>query len=254
MLNEVPQVSIIIPVYDEAATIAKTLKVLNCLVNVPHEVVIVYDSDDDSTVPVVKQLQGQIPTLRLQKNIYGPGVVNAIKTGFRMSRCHAVCIYTADFTDQPEAIDAMYAEIQRGFDVVSGARYIPGGQKYGGPWLQTKLSRIGNWLFQALTDFPLSDITYSFKMYRRGVLEAIEIEYDAGWVISFEISVQAYLKGFRFTEIPAVWIARQLGESKFSLGRWLPAYLRWFGYGVWTINAKRFFNRSVALPAKETAR
>lgn len=234
-----PEVSIIIPVFNEAETIEKTIKVLNCLVNTPHEVIIVYDSEHDNTVPVVQRLCSSIPTLQLQKNVYGAGVVNAIKTGFKMSRCQGVCIYTADFTDQPDAIDIMYQGIQNGYDVVSGARYIPGGHKYGGPWLQTILSRMGNWLFRILTDFPLSDITYSFKMYRREVLDTIEITYDAGWVISFEICVQAYLKGFKFTEIPAVWIARQYGESKFALGKWLPAYLRWFSYGVWHINKVR---------------
>jgi hypothetical protein len=159
-----------------------------------------------------------------------------------------VCIYTADFADQPDAIDAMYEEIQRGVDIVSGARYIPGGQKYGGPWLQTILSRMGNWLFRILTDFPLSDITYSFKMYRREVIDAVKIEYDAGWVISFEICVKAYLKGFKFKEVPAVWIARQLGESKFSLSKWLPAYLHWFWYGVWSINKQRLGNQPVPQP------
>lgn len=249
-----PEVSIIIPVYNEAETVEKTLKVLNCMVSVPHEVVIVYDFDHDNTVPIVKKLQATIGTLRLEKNMYGPGVVNAIKTGFQVAHAPVVCIYTADFADQPDAIDVMYEKIGRGFDVVSGARYILGGQKYGGPWLQTILSRTGNWLFQKLTNFPLSDITYSFKMYRKEVIDTIKVEYDAGWVISFEICVQAYLKGYKFAEIPAVWIARQLGESKFALSKWLPAYARWFFYGVWVINAKRLFNHRVTIPVKEKVR
>jgi len=234
-----PEVSIIIPAYQEAETIEKTLKVLDCLVNVSHEVVIVYDSDDDPTVPVVKGLQQSIGTLVLQKNLYGSGVVNAIKTGFKVTETPIVCIYTADFADQPDAIDMMHQKIRQGFDIVSGSRYIPGGRKYGGPWLQTKFSRIGNWLFRALTNFPLTDVTYSFKMYRREVIDFLTIEYDAGWVISLEICLKAYLNGFKFAEIPAVWIARQQGESKFSLGKWLPVYLRLFFYGVWHINKAR---------------
>lgn len=235
-----PDISIILPVYNEAETVEKTLRVLNCLVNVAHEVVIIYDSDSDTTIPVVKNLQHEIKTLVLQKNLYGPGVVNAIKTGFNVTNTPVVCIYTADFADQPDAIDLMYQKIQQGFDIVSGSRYIPGGQKYGGPWLQTKLSRVGNCLFRILTHFPLTDVTYSFKMYRRDVIDIISIEYDAGWVISLEICLKAYLKGFKFSEIPAVWIARQKGESKFSLGKWLPVYLRLFFYGVWHINKGRF--------------
>ena len=235
-----PDISIILPVYDEAKTVEKTLRVLNCLVNVSHEVVIIYDSDSDSTIPVVKKLQQEIKTLVLQKNLFGHGVVSAIKTGFKVTKTPVVCIYTADFADQPDAIDIMYQKVQQGVDVVSGSRYIPGGKKYGGPWLQTKLSRIGNWFFRVLTDFPLTDVTYSFKMYRREVVDAITLEYDAGWVISLEICLKAYLRGFKFSEIPAVWIARQEGESKFSLGKWLPVYLRLFFRGVWHINKNRF--------------
>jgi len=237
-------ISIIIPVYNEANTIEKTLKILNCLVEVPHEVIVVYDHDDDNTIPLIHKLNISLGmAIRLEKNIYGKGVVNAIKTGFKLKKGEGVCVYSADFSDQPEAINLMYNKILEGYDVVSGSRYIPGGQKYGGPWLQTLLSRIGNHFFCKFTSFPLSDITYSFKMYKSKVLDAIDIEYDAGWVISMEICLKAYLKGFKLTEIPAVWIARQAGESKFFLKKWLPSYLHWFLYGIYFINKNKFMRK-----------
>lgn len=247
-----PSLSIVVPVYKEGENIEKVVRVLGALVRIPHELVIIYDFDEDNTLPVVRSLQREFDSIVLMRNSQGngKGVVNAIRTGFYRTKSELVCLFTGDFTDQPEAIVTMYQKMQEGYDVVSGARYIKGGRKYGGPWLQTKLSRWANWLFQNLTSFPLSDATYSFKMYRRCVLDAIEIESDAGWVISLEMSIKAYLKGFRMTDIATVWVDRQLGESKFQLQKWLPIYIKWFCLGVYSINRRRW-SRQFIVTAEE---
>lgn len=244
-----PSLSIAVPVYQESENIEKVVRVLEALVRIPHELVIIYDFDEDNTLPVLRFLQREFDNIVLMRNSYGKGrgVVNAIKTGFYETKSELVCLFTGDLTDQPEAIVTMYRKMQEGYDVVSGARYIKGGRKHGGPWLQTRLSRWGNWLFQHLTNFPLSDATYSFKMYRRCVLDAIEIESDAGWVISLEVCVKAYLKGFRMAEIPTVWVDRQLGESKFQLQKWLPTYIKWFCLGVYSINRRKWSRRVIAM-------
>ncbi len=231
--------SIIVPVYEESENIEKVIRILEALVLIPHEVVLIYDLGTDNTLPVVQRLQTIFPNIWLLQNKYGRGVVNAIKTGFYHTESEFMCLYTGDNTDQPEAIIKMWEVIHEGYDVVSGSRYIRGGKKYGGPWLQTRLSRLGNRLFRLLTDFPLNDATYSFKMYRRSVFDTIDIETDAGWVISLEISIKAALNGFRLTEIPTVWVDRQLGVSKFRLSKWLPSYLKWFFLGVYRLNKQR---------------
>jgi glycosyltransferase involved in cell wall biosynthesis len=242
-----PHLTILVPVYEEGENIEKVVRVLECLVRIPHELLVVYDHDEDGTLPVLRELSREFPNIRMVKNRHGRGVVNAVKTGFSQSDSEMVCLFTGDFTDQPEAIVAMAKQMAEGYDLVSGARYIKGGRKYGGPWLQTKLSRWGNWLFRMLTGFPLTDITYSFKVYRRRLLDAVHISGEGGWVMSMEITVQAYLKGFKMAEIPTVWVDRQLGESRFRLWKWLPVYTRWFFYGVYEINRRRLakaFGRS----------
>lgn len=237
--------TIAVPVHEEAENIEKLVRTVEALVRLPHELAIVYDHDEDNTLPVVRALQTEFPNIKLMKNRFGSGkgVVNAVSTGLYGTSSDFVCIMTADSTDPPDAVVRMYSLAQQGYDLVSGSRYSGGGKKYGGPWFQTVLSKCGNGVFCALTGFPIGDPTYSLKMYSRGLLNEVKVEEDGGWALSFELSVRAYLQGFRMTEIGTVWVDRQLGESKFRLAGWFPVYAKWFFYGVWEINRRRWSGR-----------
>jgi dolichol-phosphate mannosyltransferase len=234
--------TIAVPVYEEADNIEKLVRTVEALVRLPHELAIIYDRDEDNTLPVARRLAREFPNIRLMKNRFGngKGVVNAVRTGLYGTSSDYVCIVTADSTDPPEAVVRMYSLALQGYDLVSGSRYGKGGRKYGGPWFQTKLSKWGNGAFQALTGFPISDPTYSLKMYRRGLLNSVTVESEGGWALSFELSIKAYLQGFRLTEIGTVWVDRQFGKSKFRLTGWFPVYAKWFFYGLWEINRRRW--------------
>lgn len=234
--------AVIVPVYEEGENIEKVIRLIEAFVRTPHQLLIVYDREEDGTLPVVKRLMTEFPSVALLRNCHGDGtgVVNAIKTGFYEAQSDYVCLFTGDCTDQPDAILPMFSLALAGNDLVSGSRYSKGGRKYGGPWLQTKLSEWGNLIFRSLTGMPIADPTYSFKMYSRRLLNSIEIEGHGGWAISFEISIKAHLAGFRMAEVGTVWVDRQLGESKFHLFEWLPDYLQWFFWGIWRINRGRW--------------
>ena len=242
MITKAPMVtkylSIIIPVYNEGENIEKVIRMINERVDIPYKLIVVYDFDEDNTVPVIRKLQGEYQNIQLEKNAYGRGPVNAVITGFGKNDSDFICILSADLSDEIDAIKRMYDLMLDGFDVVGATRYKMDGKKIGGPWFKTQLSRFLNLLFHQLTCFPLSDITYSFRMYRQEVIEVIEIETDAGWEISMEIAIKAYLEGFKITEIPVVWIDRELGSSKFHLFKWAKYYFKWFFFGIVQINKK----------------
>jgi len=88
-----------------------------------------------------------------------------------------------------------------------------------------------------LAGLPTHDATSAFKMYRKSMLDQLQIESDRGFEISIEITVKAFLAGFRITEVPTVWRDRTEGTSNFRLFNWLPYYLRWYRLaltrGVW---------------------
>ena len=78
-----PELAIVLPVYNEGEAVEPILRNLSTAVKTPHELVVVYDFDEDTTVPVVRRLASEIPNLRGLRNDLGRGVLNAMKAGHR---------------------------------------------------------------------------------------------------------------------------------------------------------------------------
>src|SRR5437870_9793183 len=91
--EETPALSVVIPVYNEGENVAPTLRGVVEQSHVrPLEVLVVHDFDEDSTVPVVKRLQPELPELRLHRNTIGRGVLNAIKSGLGVASAPYVLV------------------------------------------------------------------------------------------------------------------------------------------------------------------
>ena len=103
---ETPALSVVIPVYNEGENVAPTLRgVVERSRTRPLEVLVVYDFDGDTTVPVVKRLQADIPELQLHRNTIGRGVLNAIKSGLAAARAPYVLVTMGDGSDDAGDID-----------------------------------------------------------------------------------------------------------------------------------------------------
>lgn len=228
-----PALSVVIPVYNEGENITPTVMSLLEEVHVrPLEILVVHDFDEDTTVPVVRELQKTHPEVRLHRNDIGRGVVNALKAGLQTSSAPYMLVTMADASDDPASIDAMYALAQHGVDVVAGSRYMPGGHQVGGPPIKRTLSRMAGLSLHHIGGIPTHDATNSFKIYSRRLLEAVELESDGGFEIGIELTVKAHLMGFRIAEVPTTWHDRTAGESRFQTRRWIPKYLRWYRRGI----------------------
>ncbi len=225
-------ISIILPVYNEGENITEQIEEINRDVKPKHEVIVVFDFDEDNTVDPVRKLQKKYKSLILVKNIFGRGLINAVKTGFLRSKGEAVVVMPADLADTPKTINSMYKKITDGFDIVCATRYGKGGEKIGGGILKTALSRTAGLLTPLLLGISSTDISNGFKMYRRQVLEKIKIESTGGWEFSVEIVIKANNLGFTVCDVPTIWRDRIGGESKFKLLKWLPKYLTWYLYGI----------------------
>ena len=223
--------AIIIPVYNEAENIGKTLTVIEDLVKTPHRTYIVYDFDEDNTLPIAREFTKKGIDLQFVKNP-AKGVVNAIKTGLRSATGDYLLVTMADMSDDYSVVDSMCELMEEGFDVVCGSRYMKGGKQIGGPLLKKTISRIAGLSLRFLTGVPTHDATNSFKLYRKSMLDNIEIESDGGFEIGLEIVVKAHFSGFRVTEIPCTWTDREEGKSRFRIIKWAPKYLKWYFYAV----------------------
>ena len=134
------------PVYNEGEVIRKTIQGVETKVKIPHELLIIYDMDGDTTIEPTQKLQKKFPNVKLVKNIYGMGALNALKTGLKKAEGNAVCIMMADLTDDPVILNQMYRMYEKGFDVVAASRYMKGGRQIGGPVLKQILSRVAEGL------------------------------------------------------------------------------------------------------------
>jgi glycosyltransferase involved in cell wall biosynthesis len=231
--SESPALSVVIPVYNEGENVVSTLRGLAGAVHVqPLEILVVYDFDADTTVPVVERLRGEIPGLRPFKNELGKGVVNALKAGLRAAAAPYVLVTMADASDDPASVDAMYARAAAGADVVSGSRYMRGGRQLGGPLLKRTMSRVAGLSLHWVGGVPTHDPTNSFRMYSRRLLDAVELESEGGFEVGIELTVKAHLLGMRVDEVPTTWRDRTAGESRFKVRQWTPHYLRWYLRGI----------------------
>src|SRR5437588_9424181 len=155
-------ISIVVPVYHEAANIEAFLRGLASQIHELYEIVIVYDFPEDSTLPAVAAMQPPCPNVRLVHNTLGKGVLNALEAGFRASRGDVVVVMMADRSDEPADVAAMARLVREGADVVAGSRYVPGGRQEGGPWLKRTLSRLAGVSLHHLAGLPVRDATNNF--------------------------------------------------------------------------------------------
>jgi glycosyltransferase involved in cell wall biosynthesis len=223
-----PELAIVLPVYNEGEAVERVLRGLAAGVRTPHELVVVYDFDGDTTVPVVERLRSEIPGLRGLRNDLGRGVLNAMKAGIAGTTAPYVLISMADGSDEPHIVDSMVALAREGADVVAASRYMRGGRQVGGPPLKRLMSRVAGLTLHWFARVPTHDPTNNFKLYSRRFLDSVRIESTAGFELALELTVKATLARRRIAEVPTTWRDRTAGQSNFKLRKWLPQYLRWY--------------------------
>jgi glycosyltransferase involved in cell wall biosynthesis/SAM-dependent methyltransferase len=227
-------VSVVIPVYNEGENIQVCIRrVTEALADTPHELLVCYDFDKDSTLPALAAMPDRPPTVRLVRNSLGKGVANALIAGFAAARGDVVVTSMADLSDPPSVIPLMAAKIrEEGADIVSGSRYMPGGSQTGGPRLKTLMSRTAGLSLHYVGRVPTHDATTNFRAYSRRFLEDVPVESVRGFEVGLELTTKAHLLGYRVDEVPSTWTDRTAGTSKFDLVGWLPSYLHWYGLAM----------------------
>jgi dolichol-phosphate mannosyltransferase len=235
-----PELDIVIPVYNEGRNIVATLAALTRSVSTPARVLICYDHDDDDTLPAIRdnaQLYAGLP-VELVRNA-GRGPHAAVMTGFAASTAPFVLMYPADDDANAAMLDRMVALARQGCDIVCASRFVAGGAMVGCPPLKAALVRTANFTLRHLARLPTTDASNGFRMFSRRVIDRIAVESDQGFCYSIELLVKAHRLGWRIAEVPVRWFERRHGASRFRVLKWLPAYLRWYGYAFATTFLRR---------------
>lgn len=230
MTGEVPRVSVVVPAYNEGHHITPVLDRIFESVRLQCEVLVVVDSEEDTTVPVVTGYADKEPRLRCIVNPYGRGPANAIRFGIATAAAPVAVVTMADGCDDPRQIDDLARLVDRGVAVAAASRYMPGGQQVGGPLLKGLLSKAAGRSLGLLARIGTRDATNSFKAYATDFVRTVGIDSRAGFEIGIELTAKARRLRLPVAEIPTIWLDRQAGVSNFKIAQWIPAYLRWYRF------------------------
>lgn len=226
-----PRVSVVITAYNEGEAIVPCLDRVLEAVDLPCEVLVVYDASDDTTAPYVQKYAEQdarvVPTL----NTYGRGPARAIRFGIDQAQADVTVVTMADGCDDPEQIGRLARLVERGVVVAAASRYMRGGQQIGAPIFKSWLSRVAGKSLHWFARVGTRDATNSFKAYSTAFVREVGIESDAGFEVGLELVAKAKRLGKPIAEIPTIWLDRSFasqGVSNFKLAQWIPKYLRWY--------------------------
>lgn len=220
-MNDRPQLSVILPAYNEEANIGLCIDELaECLIDanaIRTEIIVVNDNSRDRTEAEVLMRMERWPSVRLIRRNPPGGFGRALRTGLQYANGEVVVIYMSDRSDHP--IDALryYQTIQQGYDCVFGSRFIKGAQVHRYPPMKRWVNRIVNIAIQWMFWTPFNDTTNAFKAYRREVIETCGPYKACHFNITLEMSLSALIGGYRIAQIPIQWEGRTWGSSSLRM-------------------------------------
>ncbi len=228
-----PDLDIVIPVYNEGGNILKVLNALCDATRTPFRVLICYDEESDDTLDALKDFNdARCEIVRVRNR--GRGAHGAVVTGFDEGDAPAAIMWPADDSFNAPIIDAMYREYLNGCHVVCASRFIRGGCMVGAPWLKSLLVRSSSFTLYYLARLPARDASNGLRLFSRRLLDRARIESSAGFAYGIELLVKCHRLGWNIADVPAAWFERTSGRSRFRVIRWLPEYLRWYFYAFAT--------------------
>jgi glycosyltransferase involved in cell wall biosynthesis len=225
-----PRVSVVIPVYNEGDGIVTCLDRLVDAITLPFEILVVFDTPEDTTRAYAEKYAEVDPRIVPTLNTYGRGPAFAIKYGIDQATAPVVVVTMADGSDDPTQVDELARLIERGTVVAAASRYMPGGAQLDAPFVKAMFSRWAGLTLCWFARVGTHDATSSFKAYDRAFVQEVGIDSDTGFTPALELVAKARRYRRPVAEIPTIWLERVQGESNFKVSKWLPAYLRWYFY------------------------
>ncbi|MGB9698685.1 MAG: polyprenol monophosphomannose synthase [Thermodesulfobacteriota bacterium] len=208
-----------IPTYNEALNIEKLL--LEILKQGPEiEVVVVDDDSPDGTAAIVENMgkADQRIHLIVRRNEKGRGTAGIVGFKYALAQQADLIIeMDADFSHAPAYIPYFLSHIDD-CDLLIGSRLVSGGGERGRHFWRKWITRGANFYIRLVLGLPYHDCTSGYRIFRRQVLEAINLEdiISTGPSVVEEVLYKAYRHRFRIKEVPYVLEERKAGKSTFN--------------------------------------
>ncbi|HEX8179322.1 MAG TPA: glycosyltransferase family 2 protein [Pyrinomonadaceae bacterium] len=216
MLEQVPTrpcLSVVVPVYNEEATLATVVAKLLCIPQL-LEIIVVDDCSTDRTPEVARRLAAADARIRVTRHERNSGKTHALKTGFALTRGEIVIVQDADLEYDPTEIPSVIQPILGGHaDVVYGSRFLVRRATrvlyfyhYLGNKLLTFLSNI-------LTNLNMTDIETGYKAFRGEIIRHMIIT-SRGFGFEVEVTAKLAKLGCAIYEVPISYYGRTYEEGK----------------------------------------
>ena len=205
-----PQLSIVIPAYNEGARIERTLdRVMSCVEQQgwDAEVLVVDDGSVDETPAIVARWMETHPRLHLVKNEGNRGKGYSVRNGLLQAAGDVVMFTDADLSAPMEEAELLLAAIADGADVAIGSRWMDKTrQTIHQPLYRRFFGRCFNWVTRTVMGLPFKDTQCGFKAFRRPAAQVIfRLQRIERWGFDPEILFIARKLGYQIREVPVTW-------------------------------------------------
>jgi apolipoprotein N-acyltransferase len=214
-----PRTLVILPTFQEAATVVTVLTRLRGLADAP-DVLVVDDTSPDGTASLARRAAADDPGVRVDSRPAKSGLASAYLHGFNCALAEGYDLIVemdADLSHDPDELPRLLAAATS-FDLTIGSRYVPGGSVTNWSRSRVALSRAGNTYARLSLGIPFKDATSGFRVYRRDLLAELVKEPFAsdGYGFQIELAMRAFRAGHHVGEVPITFSERVYGESKIS--------------------------------------
>jgi len=239
MVQNNPQVSIILPTYNESQNIVDIIKLIH--ENIPKgintETIVIDDNSPDGTGKIVEDYISNIKkiaenTINIIHRKAKNGLSSAILNGIQNARGETIVVMDSDFSHPPQIIPKMIEAFkQYQCDLVVASRYITGGNIHGWTTKRKLMSKIATIIAKKGLGVKTKDPMSGFFAFRKNIIK--ELNFDAlGYKLLLEILVKT--KGIKVKEIPYTFENRKFGSSKLNsliVFDYFKSVLRLYKYG-----------------------
>ena len=204
--------SVVIPVYNEVSTIAELVERVEA-VPIAKEIILVNDGSTDGTADVLNELAREkgVRVLHHERN-QGKGA--ALNTGFAVAKGDIVIVQDADLEYDPDYYPKLIQPITEGrADVVYGSRFVSGDSHRVLFFWHYLGNRLLTFVSNCFTDLNLTDVETCYKVFRRDVLQQLQIE-EKRFGFEPEITAKIAKMGCRVYEVGISYHGRSYLEGK----------------------------------------